>query len=57
MQYFSIFVKKFNKACVKFLRVWTKSSNCWEILRKFSKVSDENSIEKLTFLFLFWKIC
>ena len=34
MHYFSIFFKKFNKPCVKFLRVWTKN----EICRKFSKV-------------------
>ena len=28
MHYFSIFFKQFNKACVKFLRGWTKNANC-----------------------------
>ena len=41
------FPKKINKPCVNFLGVWMKNSNCWEIL----KISDENSIEKLTFYF------
>ena len=27
--------QKYNKPCVKLLRVWTKNANCWEILRKF----------------------
>ena len=30
MHYFSIFFKKFNKACVNFLRVWTKNTICWK---------------------------
>ena len=48
MHYFSTFFKKANKPCVKFLRVWTKNPNCWEIL----KTCDEISIEKLNFYFL-----
>ena len=43
---FSIFFKKFNKQCVKCLRVWTKNENCWEIF-------DENSIENL-YLYLYF---
>ena len=30
-----IFQKEFSKPFVNFLRVWTKNSNCWEILTKF----------------------
>ena len=48
MHYFSIFLKRFNKQCVKYLRVWTKTANCWEIL----KVFDENSIEKWNVYFI-----
>ena len=29
------FSKEFNKPFVAFLRVWTKNTNCLEILRKF----------------------
>ena len=47
----SIFFKSVNKLCVNFLRLWTKNPNCWEILKFF----DENSIEKLNFLFLFFR--
>ena len=60
MHDFSIGFKRFYEVCAKFSRVWTKSANCWEILRNFLKIFDENSIEKLNFyfiLFLFWKIC
>ena len=39
MNYFSIFFKKFNKPCVNFSRVWTKNTNCWEILRSFQNIS------------------
>ena len=28
---------EFNKPCINLWRVWTKNTNCWEILRKFSK--------------------
>ena len=35
MHYFRIFFKYVNKLCVHFLSVWTKNSNCWEILGKF----------------------
>ena len=49
MHYFSIFFKKFNKP--NFFRVWKKNAICWEILRKFRIFFDENSIEKLKFLF------
>ena len=35
MHYVSIFVKSFNKPRVKFLRVWRKNANCWEILENF----------------------
>ena len=38
MHYFRIFFNKVNKPCVKFLRVWTKNANCWDILRKFSNI-------------------
>ena len=38
MQYFSTFFTKFNKPCVKCLRVWTKNAICRSFLRKFSKV-------------------
>ena len=37
MHYFSKFFKKLNKSCVNFSRVWTKNTNGWEILIKFSK--------------------
>ena len=33
-----------------FMRVWTKNTNCWEILKFF----DENSLEKLNFYFSFF---
>ena len=45
--------KKFNKPCVKFLRVWTKNANCWDIFEKILKIFDENSIENLNFYFIF----
>ena len=50
MHYLSIFFKEFNKHCGNFSRFWTKNANCWEILKNFN----ENSIEKLNFLFLFY---
>ena len=28
------FSRRINKPCVTFSRVWTKNTNCWEILRK-----------------------
>ena len=37
MHYFSIFFKKVNKPMRSFFAVWTKNTNCWEILRKFWK--------------------
>ena len=49
MHYYSIFLKIFNKPCVKPLGIWTKNANCWKIFRKLSKVFDENSQEKLNF--------
>ena len=36
---FSILFKKFNKPWVNFSHVWTKNTNCWEILRNFRKFS------------------
>ena len=39
MHYFSIYFKKVNKPCVIFSRIWTKNTNCWEILRNFRKIS------------------
>ena len=45
MHYFSIFFKKINKQCINFSRVWTKNTNCWEIL----KIFDKNFI-----LWIFW---
>ena len=33
-----IFIEKFNKPSIQFLRVWTKNTNPLEILRKFSKM-------------------
>ena len=33
------FTKRFNKPCVKFLRVWTKNTNFWEIWESFLKIS------------------
>ena len=50
-RYFSIFFKQFNKACVNFLSVWTKSSNCWEILRKFCKFLMKILKKKWSFYF------
>ena len=44
MHYFSILLKKFNKPCVNFSAVWTKNTNCWEILNSIESF-DENSIE------------
>ena len=35
--YFSIFFKKLTQ-CVNFSRVWTTTTTCWEILRKFWKL-------------------
>ena len=49
MHYFSIFFKQFNKPCVNFSHVWTKNANAREIL----KIFDENSIEKVNYLFIF----
>ena len=50
MDYLSIFFKEVNKHCGNFSRFWTKNANCWEIL----KIFDENSIEKLNFLFYYF---
>ena len=36
VEYFSKF---FYKPCINFSRVWTKNTNCWEILRNFWKFS------------------
>ena len=35
MHYFSIFFKKSNKPMRSFFAVWTKNTNCWDILRNF----------------------
>ena len=35
--YLSMFFEKFNKPCVNFSRIWTKTANCLEILRKLWK--------------------
>ena len=40
---FQPILNKILKPSVNFSRVWTKYTNCWEILRKFSKISLENS--------------
>ena len=45
MHYFSKFFKRFNKPCVNFSRVWTKNTNCWEILRNF-RIFLKNFIRK-----------
>ena len=37
MLYFSIFFKRCNKPMRSFFAVWTKNTNCWDILRKFWK--------------------
>ena len=54
MHYFSIFFKKFNKPCVNFWGVWTKNTNCWEILWNFRKF--QNNFEKSIILAYFLKI-
>ena len=41
-----IILAYFFKTCVKFLRVWTKNTNGWEIFEKILKIFDENAIEK-----------
>ena len=55
MHYFSKFFKKFNKPCVKFLRVWTKNANCWDLLRKFSNIF-KVFLKKIAKSALFWHI-
>ena len=37
MLYFRLFCKKISKPCGQFLRVWTKNTIVWEILRNFWK--------------------
>ena len=37
MHYFGIFFKGINKLLINFPRVWSKNTNCWEILRNFLK--------------------
>ena len=46
-----------NKPCVRYLRVWTKSGNCWEILRNFSKFSKIclRKLQKLHYFNVFFK--
>ena len=39
MHYFSIFFTKFNKPCVKFLRVWTQNAIWGNFLETFQKFS------------------
>ena len=51
--YFRLFCKEITKPCVKFSRVWTKNTICWENFEKILKLFDENSIEKLN-LYLFF---
>ena len=51
MLYFTIYFKRFNKPMRSFFAVWTKNTNCWEILRIF----DETSIEKLNLIRIFGK--
>ena len=43
---FSIFFKRSSKPCVSFSHVWTKNSNCWEIVKYF----DDKSMEKVNLL-------
>ena len=47
------FSKKFNKPCFTFFTRLDEKHNLLEILRKFFKIFDENSIEKLNFYFIF----
>ena len=57
MHYFSIFFKNINKACVKFLRFWTKNWNFWKILRYYSKIF-KNLLEefaKIPYFRIFFK--
>ena len=49
MHYFCIFFKKFNKPCVNFCPFGRKM----QIVVKFLKNFEENSIEKLNFYFIF----
>ena len=51
-----IFQRNLTKHLLIFMRVWTNNANCWEILRRFWKFFDENSIEKLNFYFIFYFI-
>ena len=54
---FRIFHILFNKPCVKFFRVWTKNTNCWEILRKLLKILKifPRKIPKMHYLCIFFK--
>ena len=55
MHYFGLFFKIFNKPCVTFSRVWTKTSNCWEILRKVCNFWWKFN-RKIEFLSIFGKV-
>ena len=46
LHYFSIFFKGINKACVRFLRVWTKTQSVGKFWEKFQKFSWENHCVK-----------
>ena len=57
MDYFSKFYKTFNKACVKFLRVWTKNTiigNSENIFESFSKIFLRKLL-KMHYLSIFFK--
>ena len=56
MHYFSIFFKRFNKPRVNSSRVWTKNTNCREILRNFRKFLIKIQWENWIFND-FWKGC
>ena len=55
MPYFRTFFKRFNKPCVRFLRVWKKTANFRETLIKFSKVFLREFLNMLYFCIFFKK--
>ena len=58
MHYLRIIFKRFNKPCVHFSRVWTKNTNCWDILRNFRKFSKNilRKFRKIHYLIIFFEI-
>ena len=51
MLYFSLFCKEISKPCGQFLRVWTKNTSVWEILRNFWWKFNG----KIEFFSIFWE--